>query len=276
MTSVRDTSPDIDHLQIVLFRQAPIEKHIRLMRSLTNTVLSLSQKAIREENPNLDYIAISTKIVATYYDVKLAEDFCRYLTSNKKSGEYILNSIDLFQALIPIVEIFEKLNINYHIDGSFASSAHGVPRATADIDLMADIRLEQINALINALGIDYYIEENSVKRAIQNSSSFNLIHQDTIIKVDIFIPKDREYDQEVMRRAISTSIDIQNPRSFKIKSAEDIILTKLEWYRSSSGISEVQWRDIINVFRVRKDSIDYDYLDRWATKLQLKDLLTKV
>jgi hypothetical protein len=278
MASVRDRSESVDNQQIILFRQASIEKHVALLRSLSRTVLTLSQRAIRQEHSGLDEIAIRAAIVASYYDSTLAERFLKYLQlySNQLKGVWDnLNDLDLFQALIPVVELFERLNIAYHIGGSFASSAHGVPRATADLDLMADISMEHVQALLNELQSAYYIEELSVKRAIRNRTEFNLIHNQTIIKIDIFIPKDRAYDREAMQRAVLTPLEAENPRNFYIKSSEDIILTKLEWYQSGGCVSENQWRDIAGVIKVRANSLDYHYLNRWAVELGLTDLLTR-
>src|SRR5262249_17978254 len=113
MTKAKDTSADVDNQQIMLLRKAPIAKHISILRALSNTVLSLSQRTIRQEYSGLDDIAIRAAIVAIYYDSKLAERFQQYLrinTSSQKGSVYNLSDYDLLKALIPVVETFERLN----------------------------------------------------------------------------------------------------------------------------------------------------------------------
>ena len=43
-----------------------------------------------------------------------------------------------------IAEIFKRLNIDYMITGSLASSLHGIPRATHDVDIVADVKFHHV------------------------------------------------------------------------------------------------------------------------------------
>jgi len=184
------------------------------------------------------------------------------------------NVPDILAAITPIVEALEELGIPYHIGGSVASSLYGLPRLTIDADLVADIRMEHVRPLVKQLETDYYIDEDMIRDAIRRQSSFNVIHQDTILKVDIFIPKSRLFDQEELQRVQSKVLE-GSDRSFFVASPEGTILNKLEWYRMGGEVSDRQWNDILGVLKVQGTNLDMAYLQRWATNLKVTDLLER-
>ena len=168
----------------------------------------------------------------------------------------------------------EELGIPYHIGGSVASSLYGLPRLTIDADLVADIRMKHVRPLVEQLETDYYIDEDMIRDAIRRQSSFNVIHQDTILKVDIFIPKSRLFDQEELRK-IRQEVLSEGTRPFNIASPEGTILNKLEWYRMGGEVSDRQWNDILGVLKVQGTNLDMAYLRHWAADLKVTDLLER-
>jgi hypothetical protein len=189
-------------------------------------------------------------------------------------SEEVDNVPDILAAITPIVETLEELGIQYHIGGSVASSLYGLPRLTIDADLVADIRMEHVRPLVKQLETDYYIDEDMIRDAIRRQSSFNVIHQDTILKVDIFIPKSRLFDQEELRR-VRQEVLSEGTRPFNIASPEGTILNKLEWYRMGGEVSDRQWNDILGVLKVQSTNLDMNYLQKWAANLNVTDLLER-
>ncbi len=185
-----------------------------------------------------------------------------------------MNATEILAAITPVVEAFEGLGVAYHIGGSVASSAYGIIRATFDADLVADLRLEHVRPLVNQLGAEYYIDADAVRDAIRRRSSFNAIHLDTMLKVDVFIPKTRAFDQEELRRT-RQEVLAKGTRPFYMASPEGTILNKLEWYRMGGEVSERQWNDILGVLKVKGTALDIVYLQRWAKALQVTDLLER-
>jgi len=183
---------------------------------------------------------------------------------------------DILSAIIPIIELFEKLDIPYFLTGSTASSTYGLARTTMDIDIVTDLSPYQVVDLVKSLSSNYYLNENMIFNAIQRRSSFNLIHLETSLKVDIFISKERDYDREVFDRRKKEKLDeADSEKVFYLASPEDIILNKLEWFKKGGYASEKQWGDIIGVMKVQRESIDIDYLKKWAVNLDVFDLLQK-
>jgi len=182
---------------------------------------------------------------------------------------------DIIVALDMVIGCFEKLGIAYYIGGSVASSAYGIARATMDVDLVANIEINQVNRLVKALETDYYIDAEMIRDAIHRRSSFNLIHLDTMIKIDVFIVKDQPYDSEAFTRRQLDTLDEESSRKFYLSSPEDIILNKLQWYQSGGGVSEQQWKDVLGILKVQGNKLDLEYLKYWASRLNLSDLLSR-
>jgi hypothetical protein len=184
------------------------------------------------------------------------------------------NTRYIFAAITPIVEALEQLGVNYHIGGSVASSIHGIIRATIDADLVANLELKHVHPLVKLLEADYYIDEDAVRDAVKRRGSFNAIYLDTMLKVDVFIPKSRLFDREELRRSQLQPL-IEGSRPFYVASPEGTVLNKLEWYRMGGEVSDRQWNDILGVLKVQGTNLDMAYLQRWAAALKVSDLLER-
>ena len=179
-------------------------------------------------------------------------------------------------SLIPVVETFEKLGIDYYVGGSVASLTHGIYRTTADVDVIADIRIIDVEPFVLYLQDSFYIDADSIKEAIKHRSEFSLLHYKTMFKVDVFIQKNRPFDLAVRSRIEEgTLTDSRDERTFWVESAEDVVLTKLEWYKMGGGVSDRQWNDILGVLKLRGVALELQYLHHWASVLNVADLLER-
>ncbi|MGH9938829.1 MAG: hypothetical protein ACREAM_21520 [Blastocatellia bacterium] len=157
-----------------------------------------------------------------------------------------------------------------------ASSIYGTPRSTQDVDFVAELKEEQIVALVAALEAEFYIDSAVVRRAVRSRRSFNVIHLDTMYKADIFVlGADRHAQEEKQRRRIERLGPGPDAPTAYFCSAEDVVLQKLLWFRKGAGVSERQWNDLLSVLKVQANALDYDYLNRWATELGVADLLVR-
>ena len=181
---------------------------------------------------------------------------------------------DLVVALAPFLNLLDRLGIVWYVGGSVASTVHGHFRATNDVDVIACLQEEHATAIRESLESDHYVDERSIRDAVQRRTSFNLVHYGTGLKIDVFVPPDSEYEAGVRARRIPEPFGGgRDARRLWIASAEDTVLSKLAWYRRGGEVSEIQWRDVQGVIELRGGELDRGYLRRWAPVLGISDLL---
>jgi len=158
----------------------------------------------------------------------------------------------------------ERGRLAYMLTGSMAMNYYAQPRMTRDIDIVVALGSQDTDKILSLFTPDYYVSREAVSSSIERESLFNLIHQDSVIKVDCIVRKNSHYRRtEFERRCLITIEDF----STWIVSKEDLIISKLWWAKDSH--SEVQLRDIRNL---ASTGFDKEYIERWTTDLGLVDL----
>lgn len=183
--------------------------------------------------------------------------------------------VDPLTGLLLVVQILNRLGVKYCVGGSIASSAHGIARTTFDADVIADLKIDHVEALVTALGDRFYADAEMIRDAIARRATFNLIHYETGLKVDIFIPKNRAFDRMQLERRVERTFEQAPGEPIYLASPEDTVLAKLEWYRAGNEVSERQWEDIQSVLRTQRGRLDIDYLREWSGELGVSDLLER-
>jgi hypothetical protein len=181
---------------------------------------------------------------------------------------------DLLLALAPVLRILRELSVRHYIGGSIASSAHGIARSSVDADVIAELSTDHVPRLLAALRDGYYVPEDRVRDAVARRASFNVIHLETMLKVDVFVSRDRPFDKRAIERARpAAAAGAAEP--LPMASAEDTVLAKLEWYRRGGEVSERQWSDVMGVLRASGSVMDLAYLRSGAAELRVADLLAR-
>ena len=160
--------------------------------------------------------------------------------------------------------ILDQLGVPWLVGGSLASSIHGIPRATQDVDLVADLRLPQLAPFVSAMETAFYCAEDAVRDAVRRRASFNVIHYATAMKVDIFMLKGDALSRAEMDRRVFQVVGDADGARLPVASPEDIILQKLDWYRKGDRVSDRQWRDVLGVLKVGGQALDTSYLAEQA------------
>ncbi len=173
------------------------------------------------------------------------------------------------ELLLKIVEILERHKIPYLVTGGFAVAVLAKPRFTADIDIVIELAPQKIPQLAkDLLGIDkdVYVSEEAIKNAIEQEGEFNFIHPQTGLKIDFWV---KRYQFEKFERAIVKKIKGQNVRFI---SPEDLILSKLIWYKEGQGAKQLE--DIESILEIAKPNVNY--IKNWAEKQSTIEVLETI
>jgi hypothetical protein len=168
-----------------------------------------------------------------------------------------------------IIELLNLLNdhrIPYMLSGSVASMYYGEPRLTHDVDLVVDIKLDQALSLVGLLGDRFYISEEGIKDALEHQTMFNVIHNETGLKIDFWILTNSKFDSSRFSRRTAHKIEGIN---YFFSSLEDMILIKLVWFKESGHMKHAD--DIRGMLNFNKNKLDVKYLKNWITLLDLDD-----
>ncbi len=180
---------------------------------------------------------------------------------------------DVLRVTCLVTEVLDELQVPHLVVGSLASSLHGIPRATQDVDIVADLSFRQGDRLVAAMESGFYVDRATVHEAIEHQRSFNLIHLGSMLKVDVYVPGRDVYARSEMERCHRHQVGEDPVLELSVASAEDTVLHKLYWYKLGEMVSERQWRDALGVIKVQGKRLDVAYLRRWAVHLGVAELL---
>lgn len=175
---------------------------------------------------------------------------------------------------VSVSRLLDDLGVHYVIGGSVASSLVGEPRSTIDIDIAVRLEPDSLNQLLLKVRPTFYVPENDAARAVRERDSFNLIHNDAALKVDLFVLGDGLLDVNQLERRVRVQVPTDPPAELWITSPEDQVLRKLDWYRQGGKVSDRQLRDVIAILRINEQQLDHAYLAATAEATGLSELLS--
>lgn len=171
---------------------------------------------------------------------------------------------ELLSRLAPILQRAQAL---YMVTGSVASSAHGTPRSTLDLDIVIAPTRDQLLALMREFSSDhYYADEQQAMQALAKRSQFNVIDFSTGWKVDFIIAEDSDYGRTALARRRQVGIA---GNVVYVASPEDVLIAKMRW--AKLGGSDRQLQDAAGILRTQGRNLDIAYVERWVRKFQLDE-----
>lgn len=179
---------------------------------------------------------------------------------------------DPIAVALRVADALDALGVVSTVGGSIAASFAGEPRSTIDIDIVAALDESHIDGLVVALSSEFYIDSDSLRRAVRIRGSANLIHQATQFKVDLFVAGGTPLDAQQLARRRPVQV---GGRTLFVHPPEDILLQKLRWYQSGGGVSDRQWRDVLAIIRTQGPRLNQVYLSANAPTLGVEGLLAR-
>ena len=174
------------------------------------------------------------------------------------------------QVLKIVTARLSGVDIRYMVTGFIANNVYAVPRMTRDIDIVVELSEADVDRIIRLFETDFYIDRETVQRAVAEKRMFNAIHQAFAMKVDLVVRKDSEYRLTEFSRRRSVSMEGQE---IFFVAPEDLILSKLDWAKESR--SEMQLNDVRNLL-ASVDNLDHEYLAHWVNRLGLESVYREV
>jgi hypothetical protein len=129
-----------------------------------------------------------------------------------------------FLAVCDLDAAFRDAGVRYLIGGSVASSLFGRFRTTNDIDCLCQISLSNVESVIQSFQKSFIVDEVALRRQIAAEKGYNIIHESTFVKVDLF-PLRNAFHESELQRAIAVRPE-GSPCEFLIASPEDMLLVK--------------------------------------------------
>jgi hypothetical protein len=164
-----------------------------------------------------------------------------------------------------ICTALEMNHVPYMVTGSLASSVHGEPRSTNDLDVVIAPTRDQLFSLVQLFKrVGFYVRWEEAEAAFRNRDMFNVTDFRNAWKVDLIVRKARAFSVSEFERREPVEIDGLN---FVITSAEDILIAKLEWFKI--GESDRQLEDAAGIIRIQGDNLDTGYIETWVGSLGL-------
>lgn len=190
-----------------------------------------------------------------------------YVYSLQVDGMHMSQELDVLKL---ICDRLDQANVPYMLTGSFAANFYAVPRMTRDIDIVIAIQQSDVDRLYHLFMEDFYVDKDSIAEAIKHSSMFNIIHNDSIFKIDFIIRKNETYRTVEFQKRRQVKLD--NTQIW-IVAPEDLIISKLFWAKDS--FSEMQLKDVQNLISSIRN-LDRDYISKWVQELGLSAIYKMV
>jgi hypothetical protein len=169
-----------------------------------------------------------------------------------------------------VTERLEAAGMPYMVTGSMALGLYAVPRMTRDIDLVVELSTDDADRICALFAADFYVDADAVRASIAHRSTFNLIHEALVVKVDVVVRKDTDYRRTEFARRRHLTFE---GHPLVVVAPEDLIISKLDWARDTR--SQVQLADVRHLLR-SVPGLDRAYIEQWIDRLDLASLYQEV
>lgn len=181
--------------------------------------------------------------------------------------------LDEYGVALRVAHVLEELAIEYALGGSLASSIHGEPRSTNDVDFAVRLQEHQVRRLVDRLGSEFVVDEHGLRDAVRAGRSYQIYFLPLALKIDLFIRGAAPFDRSEFARRVRVSVGERG--TLYAASLEDSLLRKLVWFRDGGEVSDRQWRDVLGLLRASASDLDRAYVEHWADELGVRDLLAR-
>jgi len=278
-----DTSPEDEALVLALLRDMPAWRKLAMVSQLNQIAGSLSLCVLRTRDP--EATPPELRCALPQLVLRGGEPAPGSTAQASSAARECLPALEPITVTLQVIEALRRLHVAYLMSGPLACAVHGVPRATVDSALVAELHSSHAEPLVHALCDSFCLAEEDVREAILSHGHFTAAHLQSLFEVHIFIARQRPFAGQRLARRQPQVVAVDPEGTADVASPEDTVLGILEWYRAGGEVSERQCRDVLGVLRVqgcassyavgRGGRLDLPYLEHWARNLGVSELLAQ-
>jgi hypothetical protein len=266
-----DTSPDAERVLIDRIRAAPFSKRFSFVQSWSHSMIEAGRINVQQLYPR----TTEQEALLLYAERHYGKDMVGELRATLLERDaHPIGTPDFLTTLTPLFEALHGLRVPYALGGSLASSLYGMQRATLQLDVVAALGPCHSLSLREQLVSKYFFHQNEAQAALQQGTSFTLIHLVSLLKVVVSPLKARAVDKEMLGRARSLVLT-EGSCPVKVLSPEDVAVLLLEQFKSSGERADDVWYDLLGLLKVQGYTLHLAVLERLASLLDVAPLLAR-
>ncbi|OLE14380.1 MAG: hypothetical protein AUI36_39095, partial [Cyanobacteria bacterium 13_1_40CM_2_61_4] len=268
-TQSPDTSLDAELVLIRMIRKAPMTRRFAFVQSWTASMLEAGSQYMQQLHPQASDEDARLLFIERQYGKELTDKLRQTL---HMYAVHIADTSDYWEAICPLVKTCEDLDIPYALSGSLASSLYGMERATLQIDVVADLRQKHLLSFCDHLSPFYLLPREEIGAAIQQQTSFALVHLESLLKVVVTPPRIMALGQPMFHR-VREAVLVEREQSIRLLAPEQVIVLLLGAFKRSDEGADDLWYDLLGVLKVQGTDLDMPSLAQQAAALDVTELL---
>ncbi|WP_017302332.1 hypothetical protein [Nodosilinea nodulosa] len=257
-----DTGVETDLLCFYLLRQKTVAERLQMGAQLTRSARQFALNCFHQRFAQLTPRQFARKIAEAWLQEHCPADYV-------PGGSEVSWIQDSIQLAVELHQIFVAEDIPYYVTGGVAAIAYGESRTTQDLDVVLFVSRAVVPALASALEQAGFYVPGVDDVVSGRMRTLQVTQVDTISRADLIIADDTVYEQQKLARR--QAYRLTNETSIYLASPEDLVVNKLRWGQQSQ--SQKQWRDVLGVLKAQQESLDYEYMHRWAPEFDLAAVL---
>jgi hypothetical protein len=254
-----------------MIRKAPMTRRFAFVQSWTASMLEAGSQYMRQLYPQATDEDARFLFIERQYGKELTDKLRQTLLMY---SIHVADTSDYWEAICPLVKTCEDLAIPYALSGSLASSLYGMQRATLQIDVVADLRQKHLLSFYDYLSPQYLLHREEVAAAIQQQTSFELVHLESLLKVVVTLPGMLALGKGMFHR-VREAVLVEREQSILLLAPEQVIVLLLNAFKRSDERADDLWYDLLGVLKVQGTDLDMPFLAQRAAAFDVAELLER-